>query len=41
MSHIVHDLIARGEARVVDHPEAEPVRHQVDVERNFGLPTAF
>ena len=41
MSHIVHDLIARGEARVVNHPEAEPVRHQVDVDRNFGLPTAF
>lgn len=42
MSHIAHDLIARGEARVVDHPEAEAaVRHQVDVDRNFGLPKAF
>jgi ABC-type dipeptide/oligopeptide/nickel transport system permease subunit len=41
MSHIVHDLIARGEARVVDHPEAAPVRHQVEGDRNFGLPTAL
>jgi ABC-type dipeptide/oligopeptide/nickel transport system permease subunit len=42
MSHIVHDLIARGEARVVDHPAAEaPVRHQVEADRNFGLPSAL
>jgi hypothetical protein len=41
MSHIVHDLIARGDARVVEQPEAAPVRHQVDVDRNFGLPTAL
>ncbi|ASJ90801.1 hypothetical protein [Porphyrobacter sp. CACIAM 03H1] len=41
MSHIVHDLIARGDARVVELPEAAPVRHQVDVDRNFGLPTAL
>lgn len=45
MSHIVHDMIARGEARVVDLPvdlpiEA-PVRHQVEADRNFGLPTAL
>lgn len=41
MSHIVHDLIARGDARIVDQPETQPVRHQVEVDRNFGLPTAF
>lgn len=41
MSHIVHDLIARGDARVVDPPATTPVRHQVEVDRNFGLPTAL
>jgi ABC-type dipeptide/oligopeptide/nickel transport system permease subunit len=41
MSHIVHDLIARGEARVVDQPAAAPVRHQVESDRNFGLPTTL
>lgn len=41
MSHIVHDLLARGEARIVEQPDAAPVRHQVDVDRNFGLPTAL
>jgi ABC-type dipeptide/oligopeptide/nickel transport system permease subunit len=41
MSHIVHDLIARGEARVVDQPKAAPVRHQVEGDRNFGLPSAL
>ncbi|MBU7581020.1 MAG: hypothetical protein KAF27_11230 [Porphyrobacter sp.] len=41
MSHIVHDLIARGDARVVDHPAQAPVRHQVEADRNFGLPTAL
>ncbi len=41
MSHIVHDLIARGDARVVDHPSDAPVRHQVEADRNFGLPTAL
>jgi len=41
MSHIVHDLIARGEARIVEQPGAAPVRHQVEVDRNFGLPTAL
>lgn len=39
MSHIVHDLIARGDARVVDQPAA--VRHQVEADRNFGLPSAL
>lgn len=41
MSHIVHDLIARGDARVVAQPEITPVRHQVEADRNFGLPTAL
>ncbi len=39
MSHIVHDLIARGDARVVEQPDN--VRHQVEADRNFGLPTAL
>ncbi len=39
MSHNVHDHIARGDARVVAHPA--PVRHQVEADRNFGLPTAL
>jgi hypothetical protein len=39
MSHIAHDLIASGSARVVEHPTG--VRHQVEVDRNFGLPTAL
>jgi hypothetical protein len=41
MSHIVHDLIARGDARVVASPAAAPVRHQVETDRNFGLPSAL
>ncbi len=42
MSHIAHDIIARGEARVVAQPEAETaVRHQVEADRNFGLPKAL
>ena len=41
MSHIVHDLIARGDARVVAAPAEAPVRHQVEADRNFGLPTAL
>jgi ABC-type dipeptide/oligopeptide/nickel transport system permease subunit len=41
MSHIVHDLIARGDARVVAKPEATQVRHQIEADRNFGLPTTL
>jgi hypothetical protein len=41
MSHIVHDLLARGDARIVAQPEAPQVRHQVEADRNFGLPTAL
>jgi hypothetical protein len=37
MSKQVQDIIARGEARIVE----PPVRHQVEVDRNFGLPTAL
>ena len=40
MSHIVHDLIASGDARIVEQPEAAP-RHQVEADRNFGLPSAL
>ena len=39
MSQIVHDIIARGDARIVELPA--PVRHQVEVDRNFGLPTSL
>ena len=42
MSHIVHDLIARGEARIVELPEtAARVRPQIETDRNFGLPEAL
>lgn len=41
MSHIVHDIIARGDARRVEPPVRAPVRHQVEVDRNFGLPSAL
>ena len=41
MSHIVHDIIACGGARIVDHPADAPMRHQVEGDRNFGLPTAL
>ncbi|HSF11770.1 MAG TPA: hypothetical protein VLA50_02260 [Erythrobacter sp.] len=39
MSHLAHDLIASGDARVVQQPAH--VRHQVEADRNFGLPTAL
>jgi len=39
MSHNVHDLIASGDARIVEQPTR--VRHQVEADRNFGLPTAL
>jgi hypothetical protein len=44
MSHIIHDLIASGDARIVAQPDSAPaplVRHQVETDRNFGLPTTF
>jgi hypothetical protein len=39
MSHIAHDIIARGQARIVEQPA--PVRHSHEVDRNFGLPRAL
>lgn len=41
MSRVVHEIIARGDARIVAEPEAPVVRHQVEADRNFGLPSAF
>ena len=41
MSHIVHDLLASGDARIVAAPTDAPVRHQVEADRNFGLPSAL
>jgi ABC-type dipeptide/oligopeptide/nickel transport system permease subunit len=41
MSHSIHDLIARGDARIVEHPAAALVRHQIEADRNFGLPTTL
>lgn len=41
MSHIVHDLIARGDARIVVQPAAVAVRNRHEVDRNFGLPNAL
>lgn len=40
MSKQVQEMIARGEARVVGAPKAAP-RHQVEVDRNFELPTGL
>lgn len=40
MSHIVHDLIARGEARIVDLPASAPAEAPA-VDRSFGLPSAL
>ncbi len=37
MSKQIQEIIARGDARVVD----APVRHQIEVDRNFGLPNAI
>ena len=39
MSHIVHDLIARGDARIVDLPVNAAPPPAVD--RSFGLPSAL
>ncbi|MEM9501823.1 MAG: hypothetical protein AAF941_08245 [Pseudomonadota bacterium] len=40
MSKHVKDIVARGEARIVEAPVIAP-RHQVEVDRNFGLPTGL
>lgn len=44
MSQLVQDRLASGQARIVDAPvqhAASGVRHQVEVDQNFGLPTAL
>jgi hypothetical protein len=42
MTELVQDKLARGEARIVDAPAiAAMPRHQVDIDRNFGFPTAL
>lgn len=41
MSHIVHDLLVRGGARIVAEPDAAIIRHQGETDRNFGLPSAL
>lgn len=44
MSKQIHDRLARGEARVVAGPvdtKTGAPRHQVEVDRNFELPTAL
>lgn len=44
MSKQFQDQIARGNARIVDAPAAAveaATRHQVEVDRNFEIPTSF
>lgn len=42
MSRIVTERIARGEARRLDQPPVVPaVRHQIEADRNFGLPNSL
>lgn len=42
MTKLVHERIASGEARVVDAPSIKNApRHQVEVDRNFELPSAL
>lgn len=44
MSKQVHDIIARGDARVVGVPKSDSktaARHQIEVDRNFELPTGL
>lgn len=43
MSHIVHDLIARGDARIVDLPASAPADAVPPpaIDRSFGLPSAL
>jgi len=41
MSKHVTEIIARGEARIVEAPKANVPHHQVEVDRNFGLPTSL
>ncbi len=43
MSEHVKDIVARGDARIVEAPDvgARMPRHQVEVDRNFELPTSL
>lgn len=41
MSKQVQDIIARGDARIVDAPDIAKVRHQIEVDRCFELPTGL
>ena len=40
MSKQLQEHLTRGEARIVDGPAQAP-RHQVEVDRNFEMPTAY
>ncbi|MBV7259556.1 hypothetical protein [Erythrobacter crassostreae] len=42
MSKLAHDIIARGDARIVAAPaHVDAPRNQVESDRNFEMPTAF
>ncbi len=41
MSKHVKDILARGDARIVEAPKVNAPRHQVEVDRNFELPTGL
>jgi len=42
MTQLVHDKLATGEARLVAAPQTiEAPRHQVEVDRNFEIPTSL
>lgn len=41
MSHIAHDRIALGEARIVEQPEAAQAGPAHSVDQTFGLPAAL
>lgn len=42
MSKLAHDIIARGDARIVEAPaRIEMPRNQVESDRNFELPTSL
>ena len=41
MSKHIQTELDQGKARIVEAPAASPVRHQVEVDRNFEIPTAY
>lgn len=41
MSHIVHDILARGDARIVAQPETPQPVAAPEVDRSFGMPKAL